>query len=117
MTDIFSAPLGPNARRADPDTSVAAAELHPVTRGHDRAIALVILARNPAGLTDFELAAHMARQQTSAGKRRGELRDNGYVRDSKTRRPAPSGSPAIVWSITPEGVEAARIVSRETVPA
>jgi hypothetical protein len=58
----------------------------------------------PDGLTDFELADIMGRQQTSAGKRRGELRDIGLVSDTGYRRPAPSGSMAIVWAITRQGV-------------
>jgi len=45
----------------------------------------------------------MGRQQTSAGKRRGELRDAGYIEDGLMRRPAPSGSMAIVWCITAKG--------------
>jgi hypothetical protein len=55
------------------------------------------------GLTDFELAALMSRQQTSVGKRRGELRDLGLIEDSNTARPAPSGALAIVWRLTEAG--------------
>lgn len=61
------------------------------------------------GLTDFELVDVYQRryqrpaQQTSLGKRRGELRDAGLVEACKTadgslvKRPSPSGSAAIVW--------------------
>jgi hypothetical protein len=83
-----------SARDTDPDTSHAAADR---PRARDRAAALQALRANPDGLTDFELGDIMHRQQTSAGKRRGELRDDGYVRDSGRKRPAPSGSLAIVW--------------------
>jgi hypothetical protein len=43
---------------------------------------------NPDGLTDFELGAMVGRQQTSAGKRRGELRDLGYIEETALRRQA-----------------------------
>jgi hypothetical protein len=45
----------------------------------------------------------MSRQQTSVGKRRGELRDLGLIEDSNTARPAPSGALAIVWRLTEAG--------------
>jgi hypothetical protein len=57
----------------------------------------------PSGLTDFELGGLVGRQQTSAGKRRGELRDEGYIEATNERRKAPSGASAIVWRITPYG--------------
>lgn len=95
----------PGARRTDPDTSYAAAARHPMGRATDRFSALAIHGANPDGLTDFELAALMQRQQTSAGKRRGELRDLGYIEETPRRRAAPSGSPAIVWRITTKGQE------------
>jgi hypothetical protein len=82
------------ARTTDPDTSHLAAAPDRA-RDHDRAYALLRMAAD--GLTDFELGNLMSRQQTSAGKRRGELRDAGLVRDSGQRRRAPSGSMAIVW--------------------
>jgi hypothetical protein len=97
----------PNVRATDPDTSHRAAARAPSLRAHDRRAALLILADNPEGLTDFEVGALMCRQQTSAGKRRGELRDLGLVRDSGARRASPSGSSAIVWVITEAGKEAA----------
>jgi hypothetical protein len=92
-------------RVTDPDTSHDAAALD---RARDRDRAYAALARAPEGLTDFELGAAIGRQQTSAGKRRGELRDAGLVVDSGERRPAPSGSRAIVWRL----VEAVRRGSR-----
>lgn len=89
----------PAARKADPETSHAAASEHQETRARDRNTALTIHRAHPAGLTDFELADLMGRQQTSAGKRRGELRDMGLIEDSGERRPSPSGSSAVVWRI------------------
>lgn len=62
------------------------------------------------GLTDFELANITGIQQTSIGKRRGELRDAGYVEaleldGVKVRRLSPTGAPAQVWRITQEGLD------------
>jgi len=91
-------PVPQNYRNTDPDTSRAAAADKPV-RLTDRERALALHRAHPDGLTDFELADLMDRQQTSAGKRRGELAALGYIRDSGRRRPAPSGSKAIVWEI------------------
>jgi hypothetical protein len=97
----------PNVRTADPDTSRKAAA-RAISRGsEDRRAALQSHRDHPAGLTDFELGDLIGRQQTSAGKRRGELRDLSLVRDSGARRASPSGSSAIVWQITEAGKEAA----------
>ncbi len=90
----------PAARLTDPDTSHAAAEDAQENASTHRARALALLQSHPDGLTDFELADLTGLQQTSIGKRRGELRDRGLVRDSGRRRPAPSGSLAIVWVAT-----------------
>jgi hypothetical protein len=88
---------GPSHRRTDPVTSRLAAK---TARGHaetNRALALEVLRSHPGGLTDFELAEITGFQQTSIGKRRGELRDAGLVVNSGRRRRTPSGSEAIVW--------------------
>lgn len=107
--DLFA----PAARATDPVTSHQAADRHPVLRGADRRNALMLHATHPEGLTDFELADLMARQQTSAGKRRGELRDIGLVAMTAVRRPAPSGSPAVVWTITDQGRRVADQIAAE----
>jgi DNA-binding transcriptional ArsR family regulator len=92
------------ARRSDPVTShmaAADASRHAPT---NRQRALEALRRaGEQGLTDFELAAATGLAQTSVGVRRKELRDAGLVEavtDSSgalVKRPAPSGSMAIVW--------------------
>jgi predicted transcriptional regulator len=104
--DLFDY-VAPGARNTDPSTSHLAAAEHRALRGKDRRDVLRLHALNPAGLTDFELASRMGRQQTSVGKRRGELRDLGLIEDSNLRRRAPSQSQAIVWKITPRGLVAA----------
>lgn len=90
-------PLYSMFRRTDPATSEAAAEDAIAHAGTHRRRVLEELGSCPDGLTDFELAERLGLQQTSAGKRRGELRDAGLVYDSGIKRPAPSGSLAIVW--------------------
>jgi hypothetical protein len=104
MIDNLSGPYVGGVRSSDPETSWQAAfrDLH--RRAGDRIRALEVHISRPNGLTDFELGDLMGRQQTSAGKRRGELRDIGLIAAHPTlRRPAPSGSPAIVWVITALG--------------
>lgn len=93
----------PAARASDPVTSHEAAQRVARTAATDRALVLRIHQQWTSGLTDFELADLAGRQQTSLGKRRGELRDAGLIRDSGHKRPAPSGSPAVVWVITDAG--------------
>lgn len=85
------------ARSTDPDTSWAAAADALVNADTDRARVLEMHRAHPEGLTDFELAELMGRQQTSVGKRRGELRDQGLVEYAGIKRPAPSGSMSRVW--------------------
>jgi hypothetical protein len=58
------------------------------------------------------LAIGLEMKQTSAGKRRGELRDMGLVFNTGNRRPSDTGSPAIVWDLTPLGVVEARSMKR-----
>lgn len=95
-----------NARTTDPVTSHKAASLALGSKATDRVYALRMLAAHPVGLTDFELADLLGSQQTSIGKRRGELRDKGYVEATDSYRPAPSGADAIVWRITQDGAQA-----------
>lgn len=97
---------GYGARASDPTTSHDAFKRP--GRAVDRLKVLMVHAKHARdGLTDFELAELVRRQQTSAGKRRGELRDKGLIQETAHRRPAPSGTLAIVWKITPDGMREA----------
>lgn len=99
--DLFE---GPGAARADdPDTSWLAAMSRLDGKTTDRRLVLLVHDANPDGITDFELALITKRQQTSVGKRRGELRDVGLIEATEERRDSPSGSSAIVWRITALG--------------
>ena len=94
----------PVARNTDPATSHQASAYAALNAGTLRAVALrELVAAGSQGLTDFELADRLHSQQTSAGKRRGELRDAGLVENSGMTRPAPSGAAAIVWRVTAAG--------------
>jgi len=104
--DLFSPPT---ARVTDPETSHEAAADAAPNAHTDRANVLVMHYRHRhSGLTDYELAAKMERQQNSVGKRRGELRDAGLIAQDELKRPAPSGSSAFVWKITGAGMAMAR---------
>jgi hypothetical protein len=98
-------------RNTDPETSQLAAESVLSAKASGQQIALKWLTWAGAdGLSDFELAAWAQMQQTSIGKRRGELVDLGLVQmlevDGKpVRRPAPSGRLAQVWTLSPAGAE------------
>jgi hypothetical protein len=97
-------------RNSDPETSRLAAKdaAKPASLLRSRCFDL-LRGAGLDGYTDFELVEAYKRrygghpQQTSLGKRRGELRDRGLVEavvgaDGKpVKRPAPSGSLAIVW--------------------
>lgn len=97
MKDLFDKPV---ARRTDPETSHAAARDVTLTASADRLLVLQILSTR--SITDFELAAITGRQQTSIGKRRGECKQHDLVREARdgrgeiVKRPAPSGSAAMV---------------------
>lgn len=97
--DLSSLPA-PVARRTDPSTSWMAARLAEPRAGTNRALALGLL-RERGSQTDFELASASGLQQTSIGKRRGELVEAGLVRATDLRRRSPSGAWAIVWEAVP----------------
>lgn len=89
----------PIARVTDPITSHEAASLATLTAPTLRERCLHELRKaGTRGLTDFELAEKVGRQQTSAGKRRKELQDAGLVVATDKRRRTPSGASAIVWA-------------------
>ncbi len=93
----------PAVRVNDPDTCREPSEFR-MSKG--RLAALAGHVQRPDGLTDFELADLIGSQQTSAGKRRGELAHAGLIIATTDRRPSPSGAPAIVWRLTPSGYAA-----------
>jgi len=94
----------PTARNTDPATSHLAAEDARALSGRHRRLAYETLrAAGDRGLTDFELAARTGIAQTSIGVRRKELVRAGYAEPTGERRPAPSGSLAMVWRAKGDG--------------
>lgn len=91
----------PAVRVTDPDTCREPSEPK-MSKG--RLLALTTHAEHVSGLTDFELAEHTGKAQTSIGKRRKELELAGLVVATTERRPAPSGAMATVYRITPDGM-------------
>lgn len=99
MSDtLFTEDVHGHYRYTDPETSKLAAVAQ-IGRKHDAhsKVLRALLDAFGDGLTDHELAAAVGLIQTSAGKRRGELRDAGYV-----------GSPCVVWHLTALGVTEAQ---------
>jgi hypothetical protein len=103
--DLFKEPA---ARSTDPETSVDAADdANRFAKGNRLRALRLLHIYGPQ--TDFELAAKSGLQQTSIGKRRGECAQRGYVEKliefgDVVKRPAPSGSAAIVWQINESGI-------------
>lgn len=94
-------PLGPVARRTDPETShQAAADARPGAATLRARCFAALMDAGPDGLTDFELAERVGSIQTSAGKRRGELVTFGLVEFAEVFRLSPHGSKARVWRTT-----------------
>ena len=99
-----------HARNTDPDTARDAALS--VTDAHKRRlydhILALIFERGP--LTDWQLSRFLTVRigepviATSAGKRRGELRDMGLLFDTGFRGPTETGpKKAVRWGLTPAG--------------
>jgi len=104
--DLFSEPV---ARRSDPVTSHEAAHKASFSASAHRVMAMEVLLKH-GPKTDFELADITGLQQTSIGKRRKDCQDAGFIdrlkdQDGLTvKRKTPSGSNAIVWTLTKEGL-------------
>ena len=101
---VFQEPM---ARNTDPDTSHEAAKDATFHASKHRKVALFAL-YDYGPMTDYELAAVTGLQQNSIGKRRGDCMRAGLVRrlvigGEEQKRPAPSGSMALVWTLTQKG--------------
>jgi hypothetical protein len=98
----------PLARNSDPSTSYEAARDASFKASEHRVKALQAFF-DFGPMTDFELADATRLQQNSIGKRRKDCQDAGLVdvltnEDGvKVKRPAPSGSKALVWKLTQAG--------------
>lgn len=117
LSELIAMVLGmpPASRAGDPDTSREAKQVY-LTEDRIDVIRRYRDAKKgrygpecQLGMTDYDLAHVMGRQQNSVGKRRGEWRDwwcieAVVINEEVQKRPAPSTSPCIVWEITELGV-------------
>lgn len=88
------------ARRTDPETSHEAADLNKEERDIIRERVYQYLKQmGDYGATDYELEKALKVYRTSAGKRRGELRDAGLVVATDQRRRTTGKATAIVWKV------------------
>lgn len=99
-------PFTAAARVTDPVTSrrAAQAQTHAKLTAGQRVVLDALALVADAGLTDFELAEQTGRKQTSIGVRRGELTKAGLVEATSAVRPSDTGSDALVWRLTVDGV-------------
>jgi DNA-binding transcriptional ArsR family regulator len=100
----------PTTRKTDPITSYEAARDTSFKASAHRVKTLLALFEH-GPMTDYELASVTGLQQNSVGKRRKDCQDAGlvtffYNEDGiKVKRPAPSGSYALVWTLTQDGID------------
>lgn len=96
---VETQPVAP-ARNSDPVTSHEAANVPAPIRGEQRVrVYLHLLKCRANGATDYEIGRALGILRTSAGKRRKELLDLGYVIDSGMRRQTDTKSSGIVWKV------------------
>lgn len=89
---------GPAAATADPVTSHLAAEAVTKSGERDRQAMQVLEAvRQFPGRTSRELAAASGLDRYVCGRRLGELRSAGFVRNGEMRACAESGMKALTW--------------------
>ncbi len=81
----------------------AALEAFPRTGVHRRLILDYIASRPDYGATDDEIIVALNIRHQSAGPRRLELFEGGWIEDSGIRRRTVSGKDAIVWCLTTRG--------------
>lgn len=94
---ISNLPVLP-ARNTDPATSHIAAQGGRKSRGTQRIKVYNYFGEcKGQGSTDYEMKLVLHFTESSARKRRQELRDDGLIIDSGRRRPTNTGYPAIVW--------------------
>lgn len=71
-------------------------------------LVLAAHAAHPRGLTDDELSGNLLPDEHpgSVSRRRGTLRDLGYIGDTGERRLTRWGRQAVVWRVTAAGLAA-----------
>lgn len=98
-------------RKTDGDTPRLAALTNYNTSGKQRrAVLKALVEAGDEGMTDQQHEANGI-LRTSAGKRRLELEEMGLVESTAERRPTDTGSPAIVFKVTPAGIRSWMLVA------
>ena len=116
MRLLGAIPAHHRARATDPETSLLAAATATAGLTHNQIVVLTALAAaGDRGMIDHDHEPLNGLKQDTAGKRRGELVDQGLVVDSGQRRKTPRGAKAIVWTITPAGDVTLRSLQRKGV--
>ena len=103
--DMF--PPRTRTRRSDPETSRKAAEQAQPKMTERRQIVLRHFLQFTA-MTDLDLQGLCSNHGSTYRTRRSELQRMGYIADSG-RRIEQRGSNRIVWTITSEGIKAAKV--------
>jgi len=106
----FENRLGPSHHNA-PETSGQAAVANYPRSGTQRAKVLNVIYQAlmfEDGLTLDEIANWTGLVANSVRPRRKELERDGLVRDSGKRKSSNMGHPAVVWTLTQEGLRAAQ---------
>jgi DNA-binding MarR family transcriptional regulator len=89
------------ARRADPETShAAAASMSRFITQAERKVLDALRSRGEAGATSEELARFLAVPLVNVSPRMRPLADKGYVVDSGVTRKGASGRGQIVWRVS-----------------
>lgn len=110
VVTLSEVPVHHRHRANDMDTAVSAAAAISTDGMTFAKIAVLkaLAAAGEHGMIDHDHQPVNGLGQDTAGKRRGELVDDGLVVDSGIRRRTPRGRNAAVWVITPEGLAVLR---------
>jgi hypothetical protein len=106
---VFS-PTHARGPATEAEAAKKAQERAPVMR--ERAL-LALADAHDYGMTDFELSTALHCLRTTAGKRRGELRDQGPVERTEKRRLTDTATSGTVWKVTEDGLRVAQQLMEE----
>jgi len=89
-----------------PETEQQAAMfVRPRTGTQREAVLNELIKAHPRGLTDDEIGELLPLYVNTGAKRRNDLKNQGWVEDSGERRSTQTGSPAVVWRLSPEALD------------
>lgn len=104
LIDDSTPVFAPGSRNTDPVTSHLAAEGQSKRIGPKHiAVLSALVDAGPLGMIDHDHLAVNGLEQDTAGKRRGELMEYGFVADSGRKARTPRGKLAQIWVATDAG--------------